>query len=151
MKRNFTLLSLVFFSWITTVLGQIEFVGSPYDLGLITEAGTDYVDFPIRNTGNEKVFLFRTDADKRFQINYSTKTLLPDSTIFMRVLFTPNEKGVVNEKLAVHFSCFDKPMILKLTGFVEAIPKNSSISCPSFAQQSVNTSLEHPFTVKGGG
>jgi Ca-activated chloride channel family protein len=127
---------------------QIEFGSNPFDLGIITEAGADYVDIPVKNIGNEKVYIFRTDADKRFQIHYSSKTLHPDSTIFIRVLFTPEKKGIINEKLPVHFSHLEEPVLLKLDGYCSAVPSSNSIACPSFHQQNINTSLEHDFTVK---
>lgn len=129
-------------------LGQIKFDSNPFDLGIITAAGSDYVDIPVKNEGNEKIFIFRIDADKRFQIRYSSKTLLPDSTVYIRILFTPEKKGIINEKLPVHFSHLSDPVDLKLNGFCEEVPKSNAITCPSFQQQNINTSLEHEFTVK---
>lgn len=127
--------------------GQIEFGKNPYDLGVITSAGSDYVDIPVTNMGAEKVYIFRTDVDKRFQIYYSSKTLFPDSTVYIRILFSPEKKGVIHEKLPVHFSHLEEPIILKLSGYCEEPPVSSNIACPSFNQQDINTSLEHEFTV----
>lgn len=127
--------------------GQIEFGDNPFDLGVITAAGADYVDIPVKNKGNKKVFIFRIDADKRFQIFYSSKTLLPDSTVYIRLQFTPEKKGAFSEKLPVHFSHLEEPVILKVTGYCEDVPASTSIACPSFDQQNINTSLEHDFTV----
>lgn len=131
----------------TEYFSQISFGKNPFDLGVITAAGSDFVDIPVKNNGKEKVFIFRTDADKRFQIFYSSKTLHPDSTIYIRILFTPDKKGTINEKVKVHFSHLEDPVSLILEGYCEEIPSSTAISCPSFDQQNINTSLEHDFTV----
>lgn len=128
--------------------GQIEFIDAPYDIGIVTAAGSDYLDIPIKNTSKEKVYIFRTDASKQFQIHYSTKTILPDSTIYMRVLFTPTTKGVIKEELPIHFSCFDKPVTVNFTGFTENVPTSSNTSCPNFNQQGANAVVTFDFTVK---
>ncbi len=139
---------LFFLQWfVLSSWSQIEFGDNPFDLGVITAAGSDYADIPVKNIGNEKIFIFRTDADKRFQIHYSSKTLLPDSTVYIRILFTPDKKGIIHEKLPVHFSHLEEPVILKLHGYCEEVPQSNAIACPSFQQQNINTSLEHDFTV----
>lgn len=127
---------------------QIEFVDAPYDVGIVTAAGSDYLDIPIKNTSDKKVFIFRTDASKQFQIYYSSKTILPDSTIFMRVLYAPTEKGSINEDLPIHFSCFDAPIVVNFTGFTENIPTTNNTSCPNFNQQGANAKVTFDFTVK---
>lgn len=130
------------------ISAQITFINAPYDIGVVTAAGSDYLDIPIKNTSKQKVYVFRTDADKRFQIEYSSKTILPDSTIYMRVLFTPDKKGHINESLDIHFSCYDVPQKVKFTGFVETIPTSNAIACPSFDQQRVSDAVTFDFTVK---
>lgn len=136
-----SVLSLSFFA-------QIEFIDAPYDIGVVTAAGSDYLDIPIKNTSKEKVYIFRTDASKQFQIHYSSKTILPDSTIYMRVLFTPIAKGAIREELPIHFSCFDEPVVVNFTGYTENIPTSSNTSCPNFSQQGANAVVTFDFTVK---
>lgn len=92
------------------------------------------------------MFIFRAEADKRFQIRYSSKELLPDSTIYMRVQFTPEVKGPFSEKIEVHFSCYSEPKTIKVTGFTQNLPI-SSIACPSFSDQDINTSLNFELEV----
>jgi Ca-activated chloride channel family protein len=127
---------------------QIEFIDAPYDVGIVTAAGGDYLDIPIKNTSDKKVFIFRTDASKQFQIYYSSKTILPDSIIFMRVLYTPTQKGSINEDLPIHFSCFDEPVVVNFTGFTENIPTSNNTSCPNFNQHGANVKVTFDFTVK---
>lgn len=131
-----------------SVKSQIVFVDAPYDMGVITAAGSDYMDIPVKNIGKEKAYIFRSDVDKRFQIHYSSKTIYPDSTVYIRVLFNPDKKGAFHEKFDVHFSSYDKPQTVHFSGFVDELPMAQNISCPSFSQQIANTTPEFDFTIK---
>ncbi len=130
-----------------TWMAQIEFLTPPYDLGVISSRNNGFVDVPVKNTGTKKVYIFRADVDRRFSIRYSNKTIMPDSTIYIRVKFNPKKKGYVSEKIPVHFSCFDEPLIMKIEGFVEEIPKSNDIACPSFDKQQVNTPQDFALTI----
>lgn len=130
-----------------SVNAQTVFLDQPYEIGLIDKSSQRYVDVPIKNTSDKKVFIFRAEADKRFQIRYSSKELLPDSTVYMRVQFTPEVKGPFSEKIAIHFSCYSEPKTIKVTGFTQDVP-TLSINCPSFSAQDVNTSLHFELEVK---
>lgn len=126
---------------------QTVFLNKPFDLGMISKTSNGYIDIPIKNISNNKVFIFRAEVDRRFQIHYSNKEILPDSLVYMRVQFNPTEKGPFSEKIAVHFSCYTEPKIVEISGYVESVP-SVAIACPSFNQQSINTSLEFDFEVK---
>ena len=128
------------------VNAQTVFLDQPYELGLLDKSSQRYIDVPIKNTSDKKVFIFRAEADKRFQIRYSSKEILPDSTVYMRVQFTPEVKGPFSEKIAVHFSCYTAPKTIKLTGFTMVVP-TSAIACPSFSDQDINTSLNFELEV----
>ena len=130
-----------------SVNAQTVFLDQPYEIGLIDKSSQRYVDVPIKNTSDKKVFIFRAEADKRFQIRYSSKELLPDSTVYMRVQFTPEVKGPFSEKIAIHFSCYSEPKTIKVTGFTQDVP-TLSINCPSFSAQDVNTSIHLELEVK---
>lgn len=130
-----------------TIVGQIKFLKQPYDYGLIN-SNNQYVDIPIKNTGDKKVFIFRADVDaKKFQVHYSSKTILPDSTIYVRVMYQPTKKGGFSEKIPIHFSCYNEPKSIKITGFVEEV-KSSRIACPSFSQENRTDAIAFQFTVK---
>ena len=128
------------------VNAQTVFLDQPYELGLLDKSSQRYVDVPIKNTSDKKVFIFRAEADKRFQIRYSSKEILPDSTVYMRVQFTPEVKGPFSEKIAIHFSCYTEPKTIKVTGFTMVVP-TSAIACPSFSDQDINASLNFELEV----
>ncbi len=132
---------------VQTLTGQIEFLKQPYDYGVIS-SNNQYVDIPIKNTSDKKVFIFRADVDaKKFQVHYSSKTIFPDSTVYVRVMYQPTKKGSFSEKIPIHFSCYNEPKSIKITGFVEEV-KSSRIACPSFSQESVDNAIAFQFKVK---
>jgi uncharacterized protein YegL len=145
LKHYFSILFLVILSS-HHIFGQIQFLKQPYDYGLISSSN-QYVDIPVKNTSDKKVFIFRSDVDKRFQIHYSSKTILPDSTVYVRVQFTPSKKGNFSEEIPIHFSCYNEPKSIKITGYAEELP-SSSIECPSFSQENINNDIAFEFQVK---
>ncbi len=138
----------IFFALVSiqSLYAQIQFLKQPYDYGLIS-SNNQYVDVPVKNTSDKKVFIFRSDVDKRFQIHYSSKTILPDSTVYVRIQFTPTKKGNFTEKIPIHFSCYQEPKSIKITGYAEDIP-SSKIACPSFSQESRENAIAFEFQVK---
>ncbi len=142
--KNIFFLFLVLFS--IKAFGQIVFLHQPYDYGVISKAN-QYVDIPIKNTGDKKVFIFRADVDRRFKVHYSNNTILPDSTIYMRVLFTPTKKGYFKEQIPIHFSCYDEPKSIQITGVAEELP-STAIACPDFRQEAPLEATHFKFTVR---
>ena len=140
-------LFIIIFFLIKLVSGQTVFLKQPYDLGLITSSNIGYVDIPVKNVSDKKIFVFRTEADRRFQIFYSNKEVQPDSIIYIRVQFMPDQKGPFTEELKVHFSCYSEPKTIKITGYAQSVP-STEIPCPSFNQQSVSNALNFDFTVR---
>jgi Ca-activated chloride channel homolog len=131
------------------VNGQIVFEKKIYDMGLITGSPNDYLDIVVKNTGKEKVFIFRTEADKRFTIHYSGKTLLPDSSVFIRVAFNPDKKGPFSETVFIHLSCYTAPYPLTIEGIVTELPRsNSAFDCPSFDRNRPNPVPETDLVLK---
>jgi Ca-activated chloride channel family protein len=145
LKQSILLLFIIFLS-LFNAIGQIEFLQQPYDYGLIS-SNNQYVDVPVKNISNKKVFIFRADVDRRFQVHYSSKTILPDSVVYVRVQFTPTKKGSFSEKIPIHFSCFEEPKSIKITGYTDEVP-SSAISCPSFSQENLNNEIAFDFQVK---
>jgi Ca-activated chloride channel homolog len=140
---------LLCFTSINKVIGQIVFEKKIHDMGIITGSSNDYLDIVVTNKGKEKVYIFRTDADKRFTIQYSSKTLHPDSSAFIRVAFSPVKKGPFSETVHIHFSCYTTPLPLILEGIVAELPRsNSAFDCPSFDRHRPNPMPEATITVK---
>ncbi len=129
--------------------GQIVFEKKIHDMGIITGSPNDYLDIVVTNTGKEKVYIFRTDADKRFTIHYSSKTILPDSSVFIRVALNPDKKGPFSETVHIHFSCYTTPYPITIEGIVAELPRaNSAFDCPSFDRHRPNPLPEAGIVLK---
>ena len=124
-------------SFLFLVVSFAGFYGQPLlwnqsiDFGIVSNSSENFVDVPIKNISEKVIFLFRLDVDKRYQILLSNKKIDPDSTVFVRISFAPKNKGFFKEKINVHFSCFNQPKELEITGFAKE-PILSSVDCPSF-------------------
>ena len=103
------------------------------DFGIINNTSIGYIDVPVKNNSTNSIFIFRLDVDKRFKVQYSNKKIAPDSTVFIRLSFSPTQKGYFKEKIPIHFSCYDQPKIVEILGFTEEI-LTSNIACPSFKE-----------------
>jgi Ca-activated chloride channel family protein len=149
-KFSYLVLFFVFFHLNNgNIQAQIKFTKTSYDMGIITGSPNDYIDIPLKNTSKEKIFIFRTEADKKIIIHYSNKTILPDSTVFIRIAYNPDKKGIFNDNIQVHFSCFTTPYQLSIEGIAAELPKTSSaFDCPSFDRQKPNSIPESEFVIK---
>ena len=119
-----------------------------YDLGIITEESNEFVDIPIKNTGAEKVHIFRADITRDYTVFYTSKTILPDCTIFLRIKHTPTSKGYFSAKFPLHLSCYPEPIQLKVEGEVVGIPSNNQLACPTFEQHAPGKKVTFDMTVK---
>jgi len=113
-------------------------VAKNIDLNLINRESPGMIDIPIKNNSTKDVFIFRLDVDDRYKIKFSSKLIKPDSVSYIRLWYYPKKKGTVNEKVALHLSCYDNPIYLNIKGFVVETPK-TSIECPSFKIEKANS------------
>ncbi len=151
-SKNIPLLILLFITVFireNSCFGQIKFSKSTYDMGVVTGSPNDFIDITVKNVSNQKVYIFRTDADRKFFIQYSSKTLLPDSSIFIRVAYNPDKKGDFNDQIQIHFSCYSLPQTISISGFVAEIPATASaLNCPSFDKHKPNSIPETEYVIK---
>ncbi len=144
MRKLITLIGLVFFTFYT-LNAQLLLWEKSVDMGILSNTSNNFTDIPIKNLSKKDVFVFRLDVDKRYNVLFSNKKISPDSTIFIRLSFSPLKKGVFNEKIAVHFSCFQEPKFLEINGFANEVI-SSAISCPSFTAVNTSTSNNVSFS-----
>jgi len=116
------------------------------DYGIVNSNHDGFIDLPIKNNSKKTIFIFRLDVDKRFKILYSNKKILPDSTEFIRISFSPNTKGMVKENIPIHFSCYEQPQDLEITGFTQELIESSNMACPSFRDVNTSSRLKVDFS-----
>ena len=136
---------LFLFVSINNSYSQLISWNNKIDFGIINNASQGYVDVPLKNNSTNSIFIFRLDVDKRFKVRYSNKKIAPDSTVFIRLSFSPTQKGYFKEKIPIHFSCYDQPKIMEFSGFTEEI-LTSTIACPSFREENSTNHLAIDFS-----
>ena len=138
--RSISLYLLVFINAFSTIsiCCQDVVIDKNIDLNLINRESPGMIDIPVKNNSTKDVFIFRLDVDDRYKIKFSSKLIKPDSVSYIRLWYYPKKKGTVNEKVALHLSCYDNPIYLNIKGFVVETPK-TSIECPSFKIEKANS------------
>jgi len=112
--------------------GQMQVEKKSHDFGNLYANAPTYVDFTFKNTGQSKVYLLGLNQPKEVYPRISTKTILPDSTVIVRLKINDNIKGRFNYKTEVSFSSSPDPFVITLTGNVKERNSNPLMSCPDF-------------------
>ena len=144
MNKYLFQLSFLFFS-INISHSQLISWNNKVDFGIVNNTSQGYVDIPLKNNSTNLIFIFRLDVDKRFKVQYSNKKIAPDSTVFIRLSFSPTQKGYFKEQIPIHFSCYDQPEIMEFSGFTEEILAYN-IACPSFREVNSTNHLAVDFS-----
>jgi len=121
------------------------------DFGILNNKSQNFIDLPVTNNSLENIFIFRLDVDRRFKVQFSDKTIKPDSTEFIRIAFEPKQKGYFKVKIPVHFSCYKGPKTLELSGYAEEVLAINN-PCPSFRElnSSSNLTVDFDSEIKDG-
>jgi len=128
------------------IIGQTVFLNGPYDLGNVN-ASNYFIDIPVKNTSDSKVYIFRTESNRDVKTLISNKSILPDSTVIIRAAINPSKEGYFNETIYVHFSCYDEPKKIKISGYSNTVATNN-IECPNFSSREISNPLVFYATIQ---
>ncbi len=142
----FILLLLICFGIKTNA--QIEILPTSLHYGT-TDPETEWViDVHIKNNGSKKDFLLRNTFSHEYEVLFTSKTILPDSSIVMRVKFSPRVKGVYKEKIELYFASMNEPIILPVNAMVVYQNPDDHIPCPNFSKQVADCCPDNFFMVE---
>ncbi len=137
-------LILIFISQIG--FSQFGFDKIDHDFGDI-EAGNDrVVDIKFRNTTGSKVFLLRIKHGREIKSLVSSKTIMPDSLLVIRIKYNPTEKGKFKIKIPIYLSNSLEPFEFTIQGNVKVIDNSIGLDCPSFDNKDIGGALIFDFT-----
>ncbi len=114
------------------VNGQIVAEKKVHNFGDLYPNAQTYVDIKFTNKTGKKHFLLTLDKPRDVYYIFSGKTLLPDSSITIRLKINDGKKGKFNHDVDVYFSDSDDPITVRLTGNVKEVAGNPLTSCPDF-------------------
>jgi Ca-activated chloride channel family protein len=124
--------SLLFLLTTFLVNGQITAEKKVHSFGDLYPNAQTYVDIKFTNHSDKKHFLLTLDKPRDVYYIFSGKTLLPDSSITIRLKINEGKKGKFNHEVDIYFSDSDDPTTIRLTGNVKEVGGNPMTACPDF-------------------
>jgi Mg-chelatase subunit ChlD len=115
-----------------SVVGQVLFNTSYHNLGEINKSDQKYFDFTLTNAGTKTAFLLRIEEPYGVDVKFSKKEIAPDSTIVVRIKYTPKKKGKFKKDIPVWVSVNNEPITFTLEGDAKSFDINESLQCPDF-------------------
>jgi Ca-activated chloride channel family protein len=129
---RFSFFLILFLSLQLQGFSQLVFNKTFHSFGLLTAKSERFIDFQVKNTSGKKVFLLRLDSEKDVTTLVSGQTLLPDSSITIRVQYNPKETGRFSREIDVYFSDRNEPITIMVSGEVREMPAYADLACPTF-------------------
>lgn len=128
---------------VQTGVAQITISPSKLAFGTTSPSTQWVVDIIIQNHSYKKDFLLRTTFSHEYDVVASSKTILPDSSITIRVKFKPRLKGPFNEKIEFHFASLQAPIIFPVTADVQYLNPDDHLPCPDFSRQAADCCVDN--------
>ena len=130
------------------VFSQVIFNTSYHNFGELNSGDKKYFDFTLTNAGKETVHLLRIEEAYGIDTKFSSKTILPDSTIIIRVKYTPKRKGNFKKDIPVWVSVNNEPITFTIEGSAKTFDVNESLECPDFRQNKQPKDLKSDLKIK---
>lgn len=146
MKKTLVILIGLFF--LNNLSGQVIFNTSYHNLGEINKEDKKYFDFTLTNVGKETAFLLRVEEPYGIDVKFSKKEILPDSTITVRIKYTPKKKGKFKKDVPIWVSVNNEPITLTLEGDAQTFDIAESLECPDFKINKQPKDLKSDFQIK---
>ena len=118
----------------SSVHTQVEIFPKKLDFGITSDQTQWIVDLIIENKSGKKDFLLRHTFSHEYEVLFTSKTLLPDSSITIRIKFIPRIKGSFDENIFLYFASMQDPVILPVTAIIETKNPDTNIPCPDFSK-----------------
>ncbi|PJB15661.1 MAG: hypothetical protein CO118_02655 [Flavobacteriales bacterium CG_4_9_14_3_um_filter_32_8] len=129
---NKVLTIIGFFVLLNTLTGQVLFNQSYHNLGDVTKEDAKYFDFTLTNAGTVNAVVLRVEEPYGIDVKFSKKEILPDSTIIVRIKYTPKKKEQFKKNIPVWVSVNNEPITFTLEGNALTFDVNEALQCPDF-------------------
>ncbi len=117
-----------------SLFSQIIFNTSYHNLGDINKEDKKYFDFTLTNAGKVAANIVRIEEPYGISSKFSSKTIEPDSTITVRIKYTPRRKGTFKQDVPVWVSVNNEPITFTIEGNALTFDVNESMACPDFVR-----------------
>ena len=130
MRKIVVVIFSLFF--LSNLSAQVVFNTSHHNLGEINKNDKKYYDFTLTNAGKETATIVRLEEPYGVDVKFSKKEILPDSTIVVRIKYTPKKKGEFKKNIPIWISVNNEPITLTLEGEAKSFDINELLQCPDF-------------------
>jgi Ca-activated chloride channel family protein len=131
-----------------SVFGQIIFNKSHHDFGEINKEDKKYFDFTLTNAGTQPAYLLRVEEPYGIDVKFSKKEILPDSTIIVRIKYTPKKKGKFKKDIPIWVSVNNEPITFTIEGDAKTFDVNENLQCPDFKLNKKPVDLREDLKIK---
>lgn len=138
---------LFFILLINSLFAQVVFNTSYHNFGEINASDKKYFDFTLTNVGKVTTTLLRIEEAYGIDAKFSKKEILPDSTIIVRIKYTPKKKGKFKKDVPVWLSVNNEPLVFTVEGNAKTFDVNESLACPDFSTKRKPEDLRNDLTV----
>lgn len=114
---------------------QVEISPHTYNYGGVPLANQFYASFVVKNTGGQKNYLLKVEADNTIKYKKPTDAIPPGGSDTLHVWYNPENEGVFNKEVKVYFSDNPTPVSLFLKGNLLKLDKDPTLNCYSFSQK----------------
>ena len=136
------------FVFLNNITGQVVFNTSYHNLGTINKEDKKYFDFTLTNAGTKTAHILRIEEPYGVDVKFSKKELLPDSTIIVRIKYTPKKKGKFKKDIPVWLSVNNEPITFTIEGDAKSFDINESLQCPDFKTKKQPKNLKIDMQIK---
>ncbi|TXB64619.1 VWA domain-containing protein [Vicingus serpentipes] len=124
---------VILFLIITPFLkAQVVFNTSHHNFGELNTEDQKYFDFTLTNAGKVPAFILRIEEPYGIDAKFSNKEIAPDSTVIVRIKYTPKRKGKFKKDVPVWVSVNNEPITFTIEGEAKTFDINESLACPDF-------------------
>ncbi|MGE0561408.1 MAG: VWA domain-containing protein [Flavobacteriales bacterium] len=116
-----------------SLFSQVIFNTSYHNLGDVNKEDKKYFDFTLTNAGKVAANIVRIEEPYGISSKFSKKVIEPDSTITVRIKYTPKRKGTFKQDVPIWVSVNNEPITLTIEGNALTFDVNESLACPDFA------------------
>jgi Mg-chelatase subunit ChlD len=124
---------LILFLIVTPLLkAQVVFNTSYHNFGELNKEDLKFFDFTLTNAGTVPAFILRIEEPYGIDAKFSNKEIAPDSTVIVRIKYTPKKKGHFKKDVPVWISVNNEPITFTVEGDAKTFDINESLACPDF-------------------
>lgn len=128
----FRIITLLLIISANSLFSQVIFNTSYHNLGNINKDDKKYFDFTLTNAGKVAANVIKIEEPYGISSRFSKKVIEPDSTITVRIKYTPKRKGSFKQDVPIWVSVNNEPITLTLEGNALTFDVNEKLDCPDF-------------------